>query len=305
MESPARTFDKPTQLGYTNGVFGLLVEKGETKVTVGYDVIGDIHGSLPQLFCLLEHMGYERTVNGLYHHKNRKAVFVGDLIDRGNFSFETYEFVRAMVEHEYAICVMGNHEFNAIMAYYGYRKLPKNDVHYPLHKDMSERPNEYKIMIEWFQTLPVCLTIGNLHVIHACYDPERIDLLKTMGILTDDCRITDGVYALYQKEKTIREPLKAILKGTERKLPDGISFLDKDGNKRTKVRVKWWIEDDYVPNGEIAVIGHYWLKSDRPNVLSDNVACVDYSCVKGGFLCAYRYNVGDTNVSNEQFEHLP
>ena len=271
----------------------------------GYDVIGDIHGTLPHLYCLLEKMGYQRTVNGLYRHPNRVAIFVGDLIDRGNYSYETYEFVRAMVEHEYAICVMGNHEFNAIMAYRGFRKLPENDVHYPLHKELLSRPQDYADMIAWFETLPVCVKVGNLSVVHACYDPTRLDSLKSMGILTNDYRITDGTFALYNSEKVIRDPLKAVLKGTERRLPEGMTFVDKDGNVRKNVRVKWWIEDDYVPQGEVAIIGHYWMKSDRPSVLSDSVACVDYSCVKGGFLCAYRYNVGDTNVKTENFVTVP
>jgi hypothetical protein len=47
-------------------------------------------------------------------------------------------------------------------------------------------------------------------------------------------------------------------------------------------------------------IGHYWLKAQRPELLTDNVACVDYSVAKGGFLCAYRWQ-GEQKLSNDHF----
>lgn len=36
-------------------------------------------------------------------------------------------------------------------------------------------------------------------------------------------------------------------------------------------------------------IGHYWL-SGTPQLLSDTVACLDYSIAKGGRLVAYRWD---------------
>jgi hypothetical protein len=47
-------------------------------------------------------------------------------------------------------------------------------------------------------------------------------------------------------------------------------------------------------------VGHYWLSAQRPAVLADNVACLDYSVAKGGFLCAYRWQ-GEQTLSNEHF----
>jgi len=34
--------------------------------------------------------------------------------------------------------------------------------------------------------------------------------------------------------------IETLLKGTEISLPDGESFMDKDNNKRTRIRIKWW-----------------------------------------------------------------
>ena len=41
-------------------------------------------------------------------------------------------------------------------------------------------------------------------------------------------------------------------------------------------------------------------EGNRPELLADNVACLDYSVAKGGFLCAYRWN-GEQKLKNENF----
>ena len=47
-----------------------------------YDIIGDVHGQAGKLEALLEAMGY-RNHSGAYRHPSRKAIFVGDFVDRG------------------------------------------------------------------------------------------------------------------------------------------------------------------------------------------------------------------------------
>ncbi len=47
-------------------------------------------------------------------------------------------------------------------------------------------------------------------------------------------------------------------------------------------------------------VGHYWLSAQRPELLADTVACLDYSVAKGGLLCAYRWN-GEWQLSNDNF----
>ena len=47
-------------------------------------------------------------------------------------------------------------------------------------------------------------------------------------------------------------------------------------------------------------IGHYWLRGDRPELLAPNIACLDYSVAKGGYLCAYRWD-GEQELSDEKF----
>ena len=49
---------------------------------MGFDIIGDVHGQASKLEALLEGMGY-RLKAGAFQHPHRRAIFVGDYIDRG------------------------------------------------------------------------------------------------------------------------------------------------------------------------------------------------------------------------------
>ncbi|MGB3636738.1 MAG: polynucleotide kinase-phosphatase, partial [Rivularia sp. (in: cyanobacteria)] len=96
-----------------------------------FDIIGDIHGCCDELETLLEKLGYQKSVSSeqlsvnsdnsppsppsppspLYSHpQGRKALFLGDLVDRGPRILDTVKLVKSMVEAGAAICVPGNHE---------------------------------------------------------------------------------------------------------------------------------------------------------------------------------------------------
>jgi len=84
-----------------------------------FDMIGDVHGCFDELVTLLEKLGYELTpesdVDGVTvitarHSGGRKAVFLGDLVDRGPNTPGVLRLVMRMVADGTAICVPGNHE---------------------------------------------------------------------------------------------------------------------------------------------------------------------------------------------------
>ena len=79
-----------------------------------YDIIGDVHGTADKLEALLAALGYvdRRRRPPARRHQ---AVFVGDLIDRGDGQVQVVELVRAMHEAGSAQVVLGNHEFNALV----------------------------------------------------------------------------------------------------------------------------------------------------------------------------------------------
>lgn len=80
-----------------------------------FDIIGDIHGCFDELKELLEKLDYKitRKEDGFFDVQNpagRRAVFVGDLVDRGPNSPDVLRLVMSMVREEKALCVPGNHE---------------------------------------------------------------------------------------------------------------------------------------------------------------------------------------------------
>lgn len=95
-----------------------------------FDIIGDVHGCGDELEELLGKLGYEK--NGvaegymaapLYAHpQGRKAIFVGDLVDRGPRCLDVVKIVYNMVKNGSALCVPGNHDMKFM------RKLRGKDV---------------------------------------------------------------------------------------------------------------------------------------------------------------------------------
>ena len=85
-----------------------------------FDIIGDVHGCYDELVALMTQLGYERTSGGGYKHpQGRKAVFVGDLVDRGPKIPETVILVKHMVDDNDALCVPGNHDIKFMRAIWG------------------------------------------------------------------------------------------------------------------------------------------------------------------------------------------
>ena len=84
-------------------------KKGETGPL---DIIGDIHGCYSELCDLLDKLGYSvKRENGTaVPPDGRKAVFLGDLCDRGPCNVEVLRLVMGMVQSGAAYCIAGNHD---------------------------------------------------------------------------------------------------------------------------------------------------------------------------------------------------
>jgi protein phosphatase len=88
-----------------------------------FDIIGDVHGCCDELEQLLQQLGYERNDGGPWAHPGgRKAIFVGDLVDRGPRVVDTLRTVMSMSQAGSALSVPGNHDIKLK------RKLEGRDV---------------------------------------------------------------------------------------------------------------------------------------------------------------------------------
>jgi protein phosphatase len=88
-----------------------------------FDIIGDVHGCGDELEELLTTLSYAPDAAGVWRHpEGRRAVFVGDLVDRGPRIPDVLRIVMGMVTGESAYCVPGNHDMKLM------RKLRGRDV---------------------------------------------------------------------------------------------------------------------------------------------------------------------------------
>ncbi len=85
-----------------------------------FDIIGDVHGCCDELETLLKQLGYEAEnlsqeisfwdFPTYRHPEGRRALFLGDLVDRGPRILDTVRLVRNMVVAGSGLCIVGNHE---------------------------------------------------------------------------------------------------------------------------------------------------------------------------------------------------
>lgn len=288
------------------------------------DLIGDIHGHADHLEALLQKMGYS-IKNGTYFHPERKVLFVGDYIDRGPRIRDTLHIVRSMVENENAIALMGNHEYNALCFHYPESEgghLRKHEIkniiqHFETLKQFQNKQEEYNDYIDWFKTLPLYYETKYFRAVHACWDYSTIKYLEDE--LHEQTLTDEQIIQSAKKDTPLYDAVEMTLKGKEITMPESLYFTDKDGTKRTEIRIKWWedpnmttykqlsVEDiPHLPDRRVDIsllanqdfykasdkpvfFGHYWLKN-IPALYRSNICCLDYSVAKKGKLVAYRFD---------------
>ncbi len=304
-----------------------------------YDLIGDIHGHARELETLLTRMDY-REVHGVFRHPERQAIFLGDFIDRGPDIRRVIQITRSMIEGGHALAVMGNHEWNALAFHTPDQSRPGSFLRPQVPKNIRQHQatldqlssTEMTEALAWFRTLPLWLERDGLRAVHACWNaPSQQHLLSRL----DGGNIITDRLLLHGSDESSAEfaALETILKGQEIPLPPGVSFTDKDGHVRTRMRTRWYADPagqtyrSYALSNEIecdqplredvravlkpypvadlpVFVGHYWLRSPRPSPLAANVACLDYSVAKDGLLCAYRWD-GETSLHDDHFIWTP
>jgi protein phosphatase len=119
-----------------------------------FDVIGDVHGCRAELEVLLTGLGYGirrdeagRAVGA--HRDGRRAVFVGDLVDRGPDTPGVLRLVMGMVAAGDAFCVSGNHESKLLRALRG-RKVQVSHGLAESLAQMAAEPDEFRAGTERF-----------------------------------------------------------------------------------------------------------------------------------------------------------
>jgi len=292
-----------------------------------YDLIGDVHGCAHTLADLLDLLGYRRH-GGVWRHRSRQVLFLGDIIDRGPRIREALHLVHGMVDAGQAFCAMGNHEFNALG--WSTPALPGSGKqfvreHTPRHARLLNEtltqfeghPADWHDFLQWFYEMPLFVDAGRFRVVHACWDAGLIEPLR--GLFPDGCIDEHFLQASAVPGSFACTVFDRLLRGTDMRLPHGLTMTSGDGLTRSFFRTKFW-EDDPQTYGDIVFqpdalpepvartplsstekntllrygvdepllfVGHYW-RSGKPAPIRPNLACLDYSAVLYGKLVAYR-----------------
>jgi hypothetical protein len=231
------------------------------------DIIADVHGEFDALLSLIDHLGYSAEGR---HPQGRRLVFLGDLTDRGPDSPAVVDFVESLVSAGLAQCVLGNHELNLLR---GQVKHGNGWFHGRTEAlDRSGRVVPQVLADEavrqrclaLFRRLPLALEREDLRIVHACWEPALIEVLRAetdlLGVFQrfreqiEEDLLQSGITDKSERELALqnRNPVKVLNSGLERRAPRPYYA---GGKVRSEERVPWW--DAY--NDEAwCVFGHYW-----------------------------------------------
>jgi protein phosphatase len=222
-----------------------------------FDIVGDVHGCREELTDLLDRLGYSavldpqgRAVDAV-PPAGRRAVFVGDLVDRGPDTPGVLRLVMGMVAAGHALCVPGNHEHKLLRALRGRDVQVTHGLAESLDQ-LGREPEEFRAqVVEFLDSLVshYVLDGGNLAVAHA------------------------GVLEQYQGRASGRVRDFCLYGQTT-------GETDEFG---LPVRYPW--ADDYRGRATV-VYGH--TPVPEPQWVNGTI-CVDTGCVFGGHLTALRY----------------
>lgn len=311
-----------------------------------YDIIGDIHGHAAELKELLKKLGYQRDEAGTHvpPGADRMALFTGDYIDRGGGNFEVIRIVRDMVASGRAHAVMGNHDLNAVL-FHSLHPHPETGEMKPLRKHDINNTHQHQTFLDelamdrelgeksirWLKSLPVCLELDGLRIVHAMWDQVALDYLHAEGLLNADNTLhPDRWHELAARGTPGGDAIDLLTKGQMVNLPDGVWYADTEGTLRRKARLKWWanagdpglmlhqavleVPAAVMPDvpaseeiksrmrelqetqGGMIFFGHYWMTGEFPTVENDRAICIDQSVAKGGYLAAATVTVEDGKV---------
>lgn len=204
-----------------------------THNNAGYDIIGDVHGEASLLEALLKQLGYAKK-NGLYTHPDgRKAIFLGDIINKGNQQKQTIDIVRKMVDHGHGEMVLGNHELEIILRHDALKQSdekPRMGKHRKFLEAYPPGSDRYKSVIKWLKKRPLYLEIDShankANCVHAYWDPKILSQIACH--LDDQNTLSKQAWQEIARNQGLRNHIEAIVNGPVERVTT------------KKIRAHWW-----------------------------------------------------------------
>jgi hypothetical protein len=158
-----------------------LLNDGEYTLSINklphdsIDIVGDIHGLYDDFVLMIESLGYTVENGIIKHSQNRKILFLGDVVDRGQKSIEMLKLVYNSVTYGGHFAIIGNHENKILQFKKHYDKFGKvNASSFASSETVLELlkldHREMMKYIAFIEKLPAYYTIGDIALVHANID---------------------------------------------------------------------------------------------------------------------------------------
>jgi hypothetical protein len=279
---------------------------------VNIDFIGDIHANYNKLKNLLELLGYvyNENLNIYTHPENRKLCILGDFINVGLQNEQVLDIIYNMHIKNQIYVIAGNHEY---FLYSLFKKTETNKAlfwsflqknYFTIYQEFYNKKDKLYNYINWIGNLPIFFEFGNVKVVHAFWDNEIINSLKSLNSVSI-------LLEMSLNDVSFKENINKILIGI-------IHKYHQENSKLIFFRYRWWdfdknlpLENMFIhkcykiPKSEVEKVdinslkvnvdsfviffGHYNLQG-YPHLTHPLRCCLDFGGAKGGFLTAYRWN---------------
>ena len=172
------------------------------------DIVGDIHGLYDEFIDFIKSIGYEVNNFRITHKENRKILFLGDVIDRGQQSLEMLKILYNAVSLDGHYAILGNHEYKLLQFRKHYLKFNQiknstfatNETILQLLKIPEEEMKKY---LDFLTELPPYYIYNDIAFVHGNLDYfEPTTVLKHKMVYgSEKDTITDVKYqALFDKK---------------------------------------------------------------------------------------------------------
>ncbi|OHT17335.1 Ser/Thr protein phosphatase [Tritrichomonas foetus] len=165
----------PPIIGQLTEKAAQIFEKEPNLLIVNCDVavVGDLHGHILDLFRILKNLGFP---------PERNYLFLGDFVDRGEFSTETITLILIMkiLFPEQIFIIRGNHEFPEMWSRCGF----SNEV-----DEIYDNPNVKHCFQKSFSYIPLAALVNDsILCVHGGIGPN----FMTLGQISDVKRPLQG-----------------------------------------------------------------------------------------------------------------
>ncbi len=295
------------------------------------DFIGDIHGYYNELKSLLLKLEY-RKEEKIWQHKSRKALFLGDFINKGPDSLKVIKHIKRMVDNGKAYAILGNHELYFLEYYYSKKHNKKTRLRQSQQRQIKkilkkfETAEEIDLYADWLSSLPFYYKFKKARAVHAYWSDKNI---KVINRRTKNKKLKyRDIKEIFKQKSKFSKAVWQTTKGVEFRIPKKIIKENKN-ILQSNFRIKWWIDyksktfneisfdsritlpdiqikKKYVRSYDIYNIsmppiffGHYCLTKHK-HIQEVNICCLD-GCIAGGGknIKAYRWS-GENQLSKEK-----